>query len=137
MLYVSVPDASPQLVEKAPTSKKQWYSGDERMESLQLLFQYFQQAGIAPDVSKIALTQDIQFGLSGGYCLDVPPNFPSEMPTIRAPDGSEYELNRRSKRDKDVCGTVVRTVVDFLRNPPQSSRRVGRRTSGGRGGSNY
>ena len=124
-------------VEEAVTSDEQWYATGEGMERLQLLFQYFQGAGITPDMSRDTVTQDMQFGLSGGYCLDFPANFPRKMPTIRAADGSWYDLKHVSNHDEDVCGTVVQKVVDFLRNPQQSSRRGGRRTSGGRGGSNY
>jgi hypothetical protein len=120
-------------VEEAVTSGEQWYSSDDGMVYLQLLFQYFQEEGIAPDMSRDTGTQDMQFGFSGGYCLDFPANFPREMPTIRAPDGSRYELSRGSNRDEDVCQTVVRTVVEFLQNPPQPSSRGGRRTGGGRG----
>jgi hypothetical protein len=49
------------------------------------------------------------------------------MPTIRAPDGSRYELSRGSNRDEDVCQMVVRTAVKFFRNLPQPSRRGGPR----------
>jgi hypothetical protein len=114
-------------VEEAVTSGEQWYSSDDGMVYLQLLFQYFQEAGIAPDMSRDTGTQDMQFGLRGGYCLDFPANFPREMPTIRAPDGSEYELNRRSNRDEDVCRVVVNTVTNFLQNPQQrDGRRKGK-----------
>ena len=124
-------------VEEAVTSDEQWYATGEGMELLQLLFQYFQGAGITPDMSRDTVTQDMQFGLSGGYCLDFPANFPKKMPTLRAADGSSREFKRRSNSDEDVCKTVVQAVVDFLRNPPQSSRYGGRHTSGGRGGNNY
>ncbi|CAB3993023.1 Hypothetical predicted protein [Paramuricea clavata] len=124
-------------VEEAVTSDKQWYATGEGMEFLQLLFQYFQGADITPDMSRDTVTQDMQFGLSGGYCLDFPANFPKKMPTLRAADGSRHEFKRRSNSDEDVCKTVVQAVVDFLRNPPQSSRYGGRHTSGGRGGNNY
>jgi hypothetical protein len=136
MLYVSVADASPQQVEKAVTSEKHWYSSDDGILYLELLLQYFQGVGIAPDMSRDTGTQDMQFGLRGGYCLDFPANFPRVMPTIRAPDGSRYDLDHGSNRDEDVCQTVVRTVVKFLRNPPLLSGRRGRRT-GGRRGYNY
>ena len=102
------------------------------MGHLLLLFQYFQQAGFAIGMFRDTGTQDMQFGFSGGYCLDFPANFPREMPTIRAPDGSRYELSRGSNRDDDVCQTVVRTAVEFLRNLPQPSNRRGLRTYGAR-----
>ena len=117
-------------VEEAVTSEKQWYLSYEGMDRLLLLFQYFQQAGFAIGMFRDTGTQDMQFGFSGGYCLDFPANFPREMPTIRAPDGLRYELSRGSNRDEDVCGTVVPTVVEFLRNPPQPSRRGGPRGRG-------
>ena len=108
-------------VEEAVTSDRQWYSSDEGMTHLQLLFQYFQGAGITPEMSRDTVTQDIQFGLSGGYILDFPANFPRKMPTFLAPDGGRFQMERKS--GSDVCRMVVQTVVDFLSQ--QSSRRRG------------
>ena len=118
-------------VEEAVTSEEQWYSSDEGMVHLQLLFQYFQGAGITPEMSRDTITQDMQFGFSGGYYLDFPANFPKKMPTIHAPDGRKRQLKCSS--GDDVCRMVVDSVVDIFRNLQQSSRRGG----GGRGGSQY
>ena len=100
-------------VEEAVTGDNQWYSSDEGMMHLQLLFQYFQEAGITPDMSRDTVTQDMQFGLSGGYILDFPANFPRKMPIFHAPDGRKSEL--KLKGNGDVCRMVVQKVVDFLR----------------------
>ena len=108
-------------VEEAVTSEVQWYSSEEGMEHLQLLFQYFQSAGITPEMSRDTNTQDMQFGFSGGYCLDFPANFPKRMPTIHAPDGNMYEVSRGSSHGEDVCQNLVNTVTKFLRNPRQPS----------------
>ena len=116
-------------VEEAVTSEEQWYSSDEGMVHLQLLFQYFQKAGITPEMSRDTVTQDMQFGFTGGYSLDFPANFPKKMPKLQAPSGQLYTITRNSNHD-DVCAAVVGTVVEFLQNG-QSSRR------GGRGGKNY
>ena len=115
-------------VEEAVTSEEQWYSSDEGMVHLQRLFQYFQEAGITPEMSRDTATQDMQFGFTGGYSLDFPPNFPKKMPTLQAANGRFYEITRNSNHD--VCATVVGTVVEILQNA-QSSRR------GGRGGKHH
>ena len=110
-------------VEEAVTSDRQWYSSEEGMTHLQLLFQYFQGAGITPDMSRDTVTQDIQFGLSGGYVLDFPANFPQKFPTFHAPDGKKFQMKRAS--GGDVCKVVVDSVVEFFAQQ-SSSRRGGR-----------
>ena len=110
-------------VEEAVTSERQWYSSEEGMMHLQLLFQYFQEAGITPDMSRDTVTQDMQFGLNGGYILDFPANFPKKMPTFHAPDGRKSEL--KLKGNGEVCRMVVQRIVDFLGQ--ESSRRGGGR----------
>ena len=117
-------------VEEAVTSETQWYATEDGMQQLQLLFQCFRGAGIEPEMSRDTVTQDLQFGFSGGYSLDFPSNFPKEMPTFQAADGRTYRMNRNFSRDKDVCEAVVESVVGFLQNA-QSSRR------GARGGKPY
>jgi hypothetical protein len=107
-------------VEEAVTSDEQWYSTDEGMKNLQLLFKYFEDVGIKPEMSRDTVTQDIQFGLSGGYILDFPANFPHKMPTFHAPNGGKYQIKRKS--GEDACRKVVDAVVDFLRNAQQSSQ---------------
>ena len=114
------------------TTNEQWYSSDEGMVHLQLLFQYFQAAGITPEMSRDSITQNTQFGFSGGYYLDFPANFPKRMPTIHTPDGKMYEVNRGSSYDEDVCQNLVNTVTKFLRNPRQSPNH-----GYGRGGRRY
>jgi hypothetical protein len=120
-------------VEEAVTSEEQWYSSDEGMVHLQLLFQYFQVAGITPEMSRDTNTQDMQFGFSGGYCLDFPANFPKRMPTIHAPDGNMYDVSLGSSHGEDVCQALVNAVTKFLRNPRQPSNhgygRAGRRNN--------
>ena len=76
----------------------------------------------------------MQFGLSGGYRLDFPSNFPKKMPTLRTPNGQSYVITRTSHDgdDDDVCAAVVGTVAEFLRNLPPS-----RRGPRGRGNKNY
>jgi hypothetical protein len=110
-------------VEEAVTSDRQWYSSEEGMTHLQLLFQYFQGEGITPEMSRDTTTQDMQFGLGNGYILDFPANFPRRMPVMFTPDGKTYEFKRES--GGDVCRMVVDTVVDFFQQ--QSSRRGGSR----------
>ena len=65
-------------------------------------------------MSRDTVTQDMQFGFSGGYSLDFPSNFPKEMPTLQAADGRTYRMTRNFSRDKDVCAAVVEPVVEFL-----------------------
>ena len=113
-------------VEEAVTSETQWYATEDGMEKLQLLFQYFRQVGITPEMSRDTATQDMQFGFSGGYSLNFPANFPREMPEIWAPSGQRFEIKRQYE---DVCADVVQQVAQFLKHPP-SSRSGGRR--GGR-----
>ena len=108
-------------VEEAVTSDRQWYSSEGGMTHLQLLFQYFQGAGITPDMSRDTVTQDMQFGLSGGYVIDFPANFPQKMPTFHAPNGRKFLMKRAS--GGDVCKVVVDAVVDFFAQ--QSSSRGG------------
>lgn len=111
-------------VEEAVTSQTQWYATEDGMQKLQLLFQYFQRAGIPAEMSRDTATQDMQFGFSGGYSLNFPANFPREMPEIWAPSGQRFETKHQRE---DVCADVVQQVAEFLR---PSSRSGGRR--GGR-----
>ena len=113
-------------VEEAKTREEQWYSTDEGMQLLQLLFQYFQEASITPDMSRDTITQDMQFGLGGGYSLDFPANFPKEMPEIHTPDRGKCVLkNVKVTPGEDVCAAVVRAVVDFIQKQQSSGRRGG------------
>ena len=120
-------------VEEAVTSDEQWYSTDDGMKMLQLLFQYFQEEGVAPEMSRDTNTQDMQFGLGDGYTLDFPANFPTKMPIMYMADGTRCTMRRQT--EGDVCRAVVDAVTEFLRK--QQSSRDSRRRGGGSGGGRY
>ena len=92
------------------TKEEQWYSNETGVALLQSMVEALKSSSIEVDMSRDASTHNIQFNLSGGYCLDFPANFHRSMPLLFDSHGQQIYVKYDYNEAPDYCNMVASAV---------------------------
>ena len=92
------------------TKEEQWYSNETGVALLQSMVEALKSSSIEVDMSRDASTHNIQFNLSGGYCLDFPANFPKLMPLLFDSRGQKIHVKYNYNEAAGYCNMVASAV---------------------------